>query len=140
MTEPFQFLVTLSPYMILVLRVAMGLNFFVGRGYRHLFTERKETLSRWEEQGVPRGATFLAAILNSFGALCLIIGLLVPIVALFFGIEMVITALIQKYRLKSPYFGHAKHGYEINILYLLIALALVFFGAGPLSVDSLIGF
>lgn len=139
MTEPFYSLLLLSPYMVLVLRVAMGLNFFIGRGYRHFFTERKETLSRWKELGIPTKATFLAAILNSFGALCLIIGFLVPIVALFFGIEMVITALIQKYKFKAPYFGHAKHGYEINILYLIVALVLVFFGAGPLSVDSVIG-
>ena len=64
----------------------------------------------------------MAAILNFVGALFLIVGLIVPIVAVFIAIEMIVTAIAQKRKLRVHYFGHSNAGYEINILYLLINL------------------
>lgn len=61
-------------------------------------------------------------------------------VALFFAIEMAVTAVMQKRKLKVRYFGHNVAGYEINIVYILICVVLMTFGAGNLSIDALIGF
>ncbi len=127
-------------YVLLLIRIVMGGNFLFGRGIRHLLTQRNETILRWKERGVPAFPTFLAGILNFLGAIFLIIGLVVPIVAIFFAIEMAVTAVMQKKKLKVRYFGHDVAGYEINIVYILICLILVTFGAGNLSIDALIGF
>ncbi len=118
----------------------MGCNFLIGRGYRHLFKEREETIQRWKvNRNTPPWAVILAGILNFFGAILLIIGLLVPLVAFLFIIEMVVTTFLQKRQMKLNYFGHMKAGYEINILYILISIILITFGAGIYSLDALVG-
>ncbi len=127
------------PFLALVLRVVIGLNFLIGRGIRHLFTERNHTVNRWKSEGIPSFAIHLAALLNFFGAISLIIGFLVPIAAFFFSMEMIVTTLLHRYKLNSVYFGHGKGGYENNITYLLLFIVLIILGGGAYSVDALTG-
>jgi uncharacterized membrane protein YphA (DoxX/SURF4 family) len=135
-----ELLASYEPFLLLLLRVVIGLNIFVGRGIRHILTERRQAAEKWKSRGVPPIATNAAGILNFFGALFLMVGLMVPIVASFFAIEMILTAFLQRNTLKSPYFAIKTHGYELNVIYLLLFLVLIVNGAGVLSVDSLIGF
>ena len=131
---------TTSSLVLLLIRLVMGFNFLIGRGYRHLFSERNETIQRWKmNRSTPAWAVILAGTLNFFGAIFLIVGLLVPLVAFFFIIEMAITAYLQRKQMKVEYFGHLKAGYEINVLYILISIILIAFGAGAYSLDALIG-
>ena len=129
----------LLPFLSLCLRLVVGVNFVFGRGYRQLISDRKDVIAFWEAQKVPAIATVAASILNLFGGVFLIFGLLVPVVSIFFAIEMAFTVYLHKYRFKTKYFGHMDAGYELNVVYVLIMITLIVIGAGPISIDQLIG-
>ena len=51
---------------------------------------------------------------------------------------MFCAILLKKTRMKAPYMG--QNSYEIDITYLMLAIALIMLGAGAISVDSFLGF
>jgi len=69
------------------------------------------------------------------------LGLLVPIVGLFFVVFMVSASVLKKRKMHADYIALAqgKPSYEIDALYLALALVLVFLGAGVLSLDGALG-
>ena len=44
----------------------------------------------------------------------------------------------QRYKLHAPFQGGDVQGYELDVLLMAIAVALVLLGAGPLSLDAMI--
>ena len=107
-------------------------------GYPKL--KSKEQSMNWmKSMGLPGATAVLAAILEFFGGLFLVIGLIVPIVALFFAIQFISITLMKKRKMKAVYVGSGKPSYEIDILYLVFAIILIVLGAGAFSIDALIG-
>jgi putative oxidoreductase len=133
----FGVLLPYSSYLALFLRVWVGVN-FVAHGYPKLGKSRQQTLQWTKSLGVPTLATYLAIVLEFFGGLSLIIGFIVPIVGFFIALEMIGAILLKKTKMKAPYMG--QNSYEIDITYLMLAIALLVLGAGLLSVDSFLGF
>ena len=119
----------------LLLRVWVGAN-FVGHGYPKIGKGRQQTLQWTKSLGVPSVLTYLAIILELFGGLSLIIGFLVPMVGFFIALEMAGAIILKRNKMKAPYMG--QNSYEIDITYLMLGLALLVLGAGPLSIDSLL--
>ena len=122
-------------WLALLLRVWVGAN-FVGHGYPKIGKARQQTLQWTKSLGVPAVLTYLAIILEFFGGLSLIIGFLVPIVGFFIALEMAGAIILKRNKMKAPYMG--QNSYEIDITYLMLGLALLVLGAGPLSIDSLL--
>lgn len=87
--------------------------------------------------GFPYGATFAAlfTLLEFFGGIALVLGLLTQVVAVLFALQMVATTIFAKGKLGKKYVL----GYELDILFLVLALVVAMLGPGPLSVDRLIG-
>ena len=140
MTGSFEVLLPYTAYLALLLRVWVGVN-FVAHGYPKVSKGRKQTLQWTKNLGVPAGATYAAIILEFFGGLSLIIGFLVPIVSFFIALEMIGASILKKSKMKGSYItAQNPVAYELDITYLLLAIALVVLGAGMLSIDSLIGF
>jgi len=137
MTGIFQMLLPYTGFLALFLRVWVGVN-FVAHGYPKLGKGRQQTLQWTKSLGVPAAVTYLAIILEFFGGLSLIIGFIVPIVGFFIALEMIGAILLKKTRMKAPYMG--QNSYEIDITYLMLAIALIVLGAGVISVDSFLGF
>ena len=127
------------PYLALVIRVWMGANMII-HARPKLGAGTKGTVQWITSMGLPAGAAYLAIILELFGGIFLVIGLIVPIVALFFAIEMIANSLMKKYKMKAGYIVQGKASYEIDILYLLLSLVLIVLGAGVASIDGLVGF
>jgi uncharacterized membrane protein YphA (DoxX/SURF4 family) len=75
------------PYKALVTRVWMGANMMI-HGYPKLKNMKQTAEETKQTLGIPTKATYTAAILEFFGGLFLIIGLIVPIIGLFFAIFM----------------------------------------------------
>ncbi len=75
------------------------------------------------------------ALLELVGGLAIVLGFLTRIVALLFAVEMVATTVFAKRKLGKELTG----GYEMDLLYLGIALALAFLGAGAWSLDAVLG-
>ncbi len=127
-------------YLALLLRVWVGAN-FVAHGYPKIGKSRKQTLQWTKSLSVPAVATYAAIILEFFGGLSLIIGFLVPIVSFFLALEMIGARILKKSKMKGSYITTQNPvAYELDIIYLLLAITLIVLGAGALSIDALIGF
>lgn len=125
------------PYLALVTRIWVGANMMI-HGYPKL-RNMKQTAEETKQLGIPVGATYTATVLEFFGGLFLIIGLLVPIIGLFFAIFMIANVVMKKTRMNAAYIATGKASYEIDITYLILSIILIVLGAGALSVDSVIG-
>jgi uncharacterized membrane protein YphA (DoxX/SURF4 family) len=73
--------------------------------------------------------------------LFLIIGLIVPVVGIFFIIFMIANVIMEKKErnMNAVYIAPHKASYEIDIRYLFHSIVVIVLGAGAFSVDSIIG-
>jgi putative oxidoreductase len=127
------------PYIALVTRVWLGGNMMI-HGYPKIRNMKKTAEEMKQAVGIPAIATYLAIILEFFGGIFLIIGLIVPLVGLFFAIFMIANIIMKKTKTKATYIAQPSNpSYEIDITYLILSLSLVVLGAGALSIDSFIG-
>ena len=116
-------------------RIALGALFLV-HGVPKI-RNPKQTIGFVKSTGFPGGAAFavLFILLEFFGGIALVLGFLTQIVAALFALEMLATTIFAKSKLGKKFVG----GYELDVAYLALALVLVFLGAGPWSVDRLVG-
>ena len=122
----------LKPLALLWLRVALGIIFFF-YGHEKLFTATAASLKEFPQMGFPSYFVYIAGILELFGAILLIVGLLTRVTALLLGIEMAIVLA----RVSLPGAGiYAVHGYELPLALSGGSFALAALGAGLLSLDA----
>jgi len=129
----YPFLLLLSGWGLLVLRLALG-AIMVVHGFPKL-KNLKETGSNFSNMGFRPGMFWgtLAALLESFGGIALIFGVLtVPFALLFMGEFFVIV--IWKIAKHGAFAG----GWELDLLILAAAATLFFSGAGAISLDHLL--
>lgn len=139
LTDPFG--ASAMEWAALPLRLALGLIFVVSGGGK--FRRGISGTGRWfQGLGFPfpqATARFVASVELGGGAL-LVIGLGTPWIGAVLAVNMAVATWTEKYRVGAPFQGseHAQ-GYELTVLLAAAALALVPLGAGPLSLDALIG-
>jgi len=130
-TAPFRDLVPLP------LRVVMGLAFMV-HGYPKI-THLALTAESFGQRGFVPGLFWgpLVAFVEVVGGAGLVLGLLTRYWGAAIAIEMVVTTLRVKVPRGTPFVstGGQGIGYELDLIYLAVALALVVLGSGSLSVD-----
>jgi putative oxidoreductase len=132
-------LIPYAAYLALVLRVWVGANLIVhskpkmGKGAEGAAGFAK-TL------GAPASSAKAVTYLELIGGIFLIVGLIVPIVALLFMIQFAAISIAKKTKMHIDYISPGKPSYEIDILYLILSIAIFVLGSGVLSVDRLIGF
>jgi len=116
-----------------VLRIAVGVV-FLSHGYQKLFVFGFAGVTgAFTHMGVPAPGVMgpLIALLEVFGAIALIFGFLTRPLALLFVCDMLGAILLVQ--LKNG-FSH----YELEFLLCASSVALIFTGAGGLSIDALI--
>jgi putative oxidoreductase len=122
------------------LRLVMGLA-FMAHGYPKI-TNLVVTAHNFGQRGFVPGEFWgpLVAIVECVGGACLVTGLLTRYWSLALAIEMVVTTLRVKVPRGAPFVatGGQGTGYELDLIYLVVALGLVILGSGPLSVDRAI--
>src|SRR6266542_3935471 len=120
----------------LVGRIALG-ALFLTHGWPKIKDMRKP-IAWVKGTGWPAGATFaiLFILLETFGAIALILGFLTQIVAVLLVLEMVATTIFQRTKLKGKFRG----GYELDVAYAAFALVLALMGPGAWSLDRILGF
>ena len=127
-----------TPYLALFLRVIVGASLMVHG--RPKFSNIEQIKKYAQGMGAPASAAYAVAILEFLGGLFLILGITVPIVALFLLIQFAAITVAKKFKLKGAYIsGQSPVKYEMDVLYLLFASTLIVLGAGALSIDSLVG-
>lgn len=118
----------------LILRLAVG-SLFMVHGYPKLGSQREAGKGFMKSTGMPANMIVFAGVVEFFGGLALVLGLLTPIVALLSALWMLSTTRFASSKLKKKY----RDGYELDITLLLAALAIVVLGSGAWSLDRLLG-
>jgi putative oxidoreductase len=87
---------------------------------------------------VPRAAAWLVALLETFGAVLLIVGLGTRILALGFAIDMLVAIARARIWMMKAKFAGSGVGWEFEFILGMASLALLFLGAGQYSIDAAI--
>lgn len=129
-------------YSLIILRAALGIIFFAhgsqkllgwfgGYGY-------SATSQFFQGQlGIPPALTTIVIIVEFFGGILLLLGLLTRVAAVFIAINMA-GALFIVHLSEGFFITGEKAGFEFVFALMLMALYLAINGAGELSVDRLI--
>src|SRR3989304_1892431 len=115
----------------LVARIALGL-LFLTHGWQKIKDLRKP-MEFVKGTGWPGGAAFavLFTLLEFFGAIALLIGLLTQVMAVLFFLEMIATTIFAKTKLGL--------GFDLDLAYAAFALVLAVLGPGAWSLDRFLG-
>ena len=147
-----EFLAAYTDVALLITRILVGVLMII-HGYPKVFSKqgRAQMIPGMKSMGVPRVGFELAAILETFGGLALLLGLLVRIVGIFFAIEMVGTTILYLTKLANAPIpmgaleqqfkqtrGYLK-GWELDTIIFAAAIVLTVLGGGTLSLDALLG-
>ena len=130
----------------LVVRLALGIIFFA-HGAQKVFgwfggPGLSQTVAGFRQMGIPPAATVVAAFIECFGGLAMIVGFLARPAAV--GLIAVMLVAISKVHVRNGFFLNWSmapgkgHGYEFNLALIAMAVSILIGGAGVLSVDRLI--
>ena len=95
-----------------------------------------------KQQGVPLPTllAWVVALLETLGALLLIVGLGTRILAVGFAIDMFVAIRLVKIGMMKAKFSEQNGtGWEFEFILMVAALALLFTGAGSIALDPLLG-
>jgi putative oxidoreductase len=108
----------------------------IGHGYGKVFHGGlPQHVHRVASLGLPGWLAYASAFTEFFGGILLIAGLLTRIVSVLMICDMAVA--IWKVHWKNGMF--AKGGYEFPLTLATVAFALIFFGAGPIALDAILG-
>jgi putative oxidoreductase len=119
----------------LTLRIFVGILFFLHGWPKMKNLKQTATWVAGAGWGWSRGFAYAFSLLEFFGGLALVLGFLTRVVGILMVLEMIATTIFARTKLKKKLSG----GWEIDLLFLAGASALVFLGAGAWSLDALIG-
>ena len=137
-------LATYPSLSMLVVRLGAGVVFFA-HGAQKVFgwfggPGLKATIQTFQNyMKIPPPATVLAAFIECFGGLALIVGLLVRPAAV--GLVAVMLVAVVKVHGRNGFFINFSgtpgkgHGFEFNFVLIMMLLAILLAGAGVLSID-----
>ncbi len=130
-----------ASYLALLVRLFLGVSLII-HGYPKVKGGWKQSGQWVKSMGIPAFTAVAATIVEFFGGILLIIGLIVPVVSAFAAIEFAAIIAMKKSKMHAKYvsFEQGRPTYEIDAFYLVLALVLFVLGAGAFSLDNLLGF
>ena len=129
-----RYLDRMQPLALLVLRIVLG-AIFIGHGYPKVFQHLHDYTGFIASMGMPGWLGYVSAFTEFGGGILLIVGALTRFVAFAALVDMCVAIL--KVHWKHGLLGAG--GYEFTLSLWAIAFALIFFGAGPISIDAIRG-
>jgi putative oxidoreductase len=136
---------TPSYYSLAIARIAFGVVFFPHGAQKMLGwfggSGFSETISDFGKLGMPTAVALFAIFVEFFGSLSLLFGLLSRLAALAIIVEMigaVVTVHIHNGFFMNWMGNQKGEGIEYHILAVALALLILVWGAGALSIDHLV--
>lgn len=120
----------LKPLGLLALRVVLGI-ILIAHGYQKVYGGMHQHMAMVGSMGLPRWLGVFSAGTEFVGGALLILGLLTRLVGIAFTLEMIVA--IYKLHWHNGLTGQG--GYQFPMAVGAIAFALIFLGAGPISLD-----
>ena len=131
-------MINLEAVWMFVYRFVLGVTLII-HGYPKL-KDRAKSAGQWmQSMGIPYWTAFLAMLVEVVGGTAIILGFLTRLAALFLAVFMIANVFMKKSKMKAVYVSVEKPSYEVDVLYLILALTLLVIGPGALSVDSALG-
>lgn len=124
-------------------RLALGVIFFAHGAQKLLGLfggpGMSKTIQFFAQEGIPPFLAVVAILTEFFGGIALTLGFLTRIAAIGLAIDMVVA--IYKVHLQNGFFLNNSNGpgFEYNLALIGLALSLLIWGAGNLSIDQVIG-
>ena len=128
------FLDRLQPLGLLALRLALG-AIMIAHGWEKIASHMHGIMAALPHMGIPAWMAYLAVASEFGGGILVVLGFLTRFAAFTIFIDMLVA--IFKVHLKNGLTGQG--GYEFPLTCAVIAFALIFFGAGPIALDSIWG-
>ncbi|MDA4115740.1 MAG: DoxX family protein [Thaumarchaeota archaeon] len=97
--------------------------------------------AKWmKSRGIPPAGAIYGTVVEFFGGILLVVGLIVPIVAALVAVEFASIVGMKVFKMKASYssIDPSKPPFELESFFLVMALVLIVLGAGALSLDSLL--
>ncbi len=146
MNELSELFSTYPSWSHLIVRLGLGVIFFA-HGAQKLFGwfgggGLKATIAGFRQMKIPPAATVVAACVECFGGLAVLLGFLTRPAAL--GLIVVMLVAIAKVHARNGFFMNwyvtpgKGHGFEFNLALIAMALAILIGGGGVWSVDRLL--
>ncbi len=127
-----RYLDRLQPLALLVLRVVLGVV-MIGHGYPKVFGGLSHHVQMVSGLGLPGWWAYLSAGAEFFGGIAVIAGLFTRFAALAICVDL--SVAIWKVHWRNGLLGNG--GYQLPLALAAVAFALIFFGAGPIALDSI---
>ncbi len=125
MSETFPIFFFYSDWVLLAIRLVLGL-IMLRHGWPKL-KDLKQTAANFSNMGFHPGVFWggIAAFLEVFGGLAVIFGVRASLIAMLFGLEMLVVVFWKLFKWKKP-FGEC----EFELSLFALSLALFTFGSG----------
>jgi putative oxidoreductase len=127
-----RYLDRLQPLALLVLRIVLGV-IMIGHGYSKVFGGLSHHVQFISSLGLPGWLAYVSALTEFFGGILVIAGLLTRCASIAILIDLGVA--IVKVHWKNGLLGNG--GYQFPLALAAIAFALIFFGGGPMAIDSI---
>ena len=129
-----RYLDRMQPLALVALRLTLGV-IFIGHGSHKVYGHLHDFANTVGDMGLPAWLGYVAAFTEFLGGILVILGALTRFAAFALLIDM--SVAIAKVHWKHGLMGNG--GYEFPLALLTICFALIFFGAGPISIDAIRG-
>lgn len=129
-----RYLDRLQPLGLLVMRLVLGV-IMIGHSYWKVFGGEQKAVAFVTSIGLPGWLTYFSIAAEFGGGILVILGLFTRCSSFAILIDLIVA--IWKVHWKNGLLG--EHGYQFPLTLAAVAFALIFFGAGPVSIDAIRG-
>ena len=131
-----RYLDRLQPLALVVMRVVLGV-IMVAHGYHKVFGGLAQGSHMVGSMGLPAWLGYVAAFTELIGGLMILAGFFTRPAAFALCIDLVVA--IWKVHWRNGLMGSPDHaGFEFPLALAALAVGLIFFGAGPISIDHVL--
>lgn len=131
-----RYLDRLQPLALLVMRLALGV-IMIAHGYQKVFRNLRPFVHMVGSMGLPQWLGYVAAFTELLAGLLILVGFFTRPAAFALCVDLAVA--IWKVHWRNGLMGSPDHpGFEFPLAVAALAFALIFYGAGAISIDHIL--